>query len=251
MSRYPSKTKDRSNGTTTTMKNDAGNTCPWSARRDEELVLEYAETGNQPAFEELVKKYEREIYHYLRSNLGDTHLAEDAFQATFLQLHLKCHQFEPDRRLRPWLYTIANNQATDLLRRNRRHKALSLSTTAAYVGSSDEQQSFGNLLESTDPGPSKRLESAEDCQKIRSAVEKMTAKLRQVLDLVAYQGLKYREAAGVLGIPQGTVKSRMNKALHNLRKALSPDMPCFCERRAKRPAPGRLKKLAPKVVHRL
>ena len=210
------------------MTNDAGKTRPSSVQRDEELVLEYAETGNRLAFEELVRRFEREIYSYLHSHLGDAHLAEDAFQATFLQLHLKCHQFEPDRRLRPWLYTIASNQATDLLRQNRRHKAVSLSTTAGYVGSSDERQSIGSLLKATDPGPSKRLESAEDCQKTRSAVEKMAAKLRQVLDLVAYQGLKYREAADILGIPQGTVKSRMNKALHNLRKALSsPDMPCF------------------------
>jgi RNA polymerase sigma-70 factor (ECF subfamily) len=189
-------------------------------------MLEYAETRSQVAFEELVRRFEREIYSYLRSYLGDAHLAEDAFQATFLQLHLKCHQFEPDRRLRPWLYTIASNQATDLLRRNRRHKAASLSTAAGYDGSSDERQSLDGLLEATDAGPSERLESAEDCQKARSAVEKLSGKLRQMLDLVAYQGLKYREAAGVLGIPLGTVKSRMNKALRSLRKALSsPDVP--------------------------
>jgi RNA polymerase sigma-70 factor, ECF subfamily len=99
-------------------------------RRDEELMSEYVQTGSQPAFQELVRRFEREIYSYLRHYLGDAHLAEDAFQATFLQLHLKCHQFEPGRRLRPWLYTIAGNQATDLLRRNRRHKAMSLSTIA-------------------------------------------------------------------------------------------------------------------------
>jgi len=206
------------------MTNDAGKTRPWSARQDEELVLEYAETGSQVAFEELVRRFERELYSYLCSYLGDAHLAEDAFQATFLQLHLKCHQFEPDRRLRPWLYTIASHQAVDLLRRNRRHKAASLSTAAGYAGSSDERQSLGGLLEAADAGPRERLESAEDCQKTRSAVEKLSAKLRQMLDLVAYQGLKYREAAGVLGIPLGTVKSRMNKALRSLRKALSsPD----------------------------
>ena len=164
MPRCPSKTERRPHTTTTTMTNDAGKTEPWSMRRDEELMLKYAETGSHLAFEELVRRFEREIYSYLRNYLGDAHLAEDAFQATFLQLHLKCHQFEPDRRLRPWLYTIASNQATDLLRRNRRHKAVSLSTTAEYFGSSDERQSLGGLLEATDAGPSERLESAEDCQ---------------------------------------------------------------------------------------
>ena len=189
-------------------------------RRDEELILEYAETRSQLAFKELVRRFEREIYSYLRSYLGDAHLAEDAFQATFLQLHLKCHQFEPGRRLRPWLYAIAGNQAIDLLRRNRRHKAASLSTTAGYVGPSEERQSLGGLLEATDAGPSERLESAENCQQTRLALEHIPAKQRQMLDLVAYQGLKYREAASVLGIPLGTVKSRMNKALQSLRQAL-------------------------------
>jgi RNA polymerase sigma-70 factor (ECF subfamily) len=202
------------------MTNDAAKTEPLSMRRDEELVLEYAKTGDQIAFKELVHRSEREIYSYLRNYLGDAHLAEDAFQATFLQLHLKCHQFEPGRRLRPWLYAIATNQATDLLRRNRRHKAASLNSETGYVGSRDEGQSLGGLLETTEAGPSERLLSADDCHIVRAALDGLPARLRQMLDLVAYQGLKYREAASVLGIPLGTVKSRMNKALRSLREAL-------------------------------
>ena len=225
--KLPSKTGNRSSAATATMTNDAEKTGPWSAR-DEELILEYAETGSRLAFEELVRRFEREIYSYLRHHLGDAHLAEDAFQATFLRLHLKCHQFRADRRLRPWLYTIASNQATDLLRRNRRHKAVSLSAAAGCVDPSGERRSLGDLLEAADASPSQRLESAEDYQKTRSAIENISAKRRLVLDLVAYQGLKYREAADVLGIPEGTVKSRMNKTLQSLRKSLSsPDMPCF------------------------
>jgi RNA polymerase sigma-70 factor (ECF subfamily) len=213
------------------MTNDAEKTGPWSAWGDEELVLEYAKTGHQPVFEELVRRFERELYSYLRRYLGDAHLAEDAFQATFLQLHLKCQQFEPDRRLRPWLYTIATNQATDLLRRNRRHKALSLSAAAGDDGSNDERRSLGDSLEARDAGPSERLESAEDSEKTRLAVEHIPAKLRRIVDLVAFQGLKYHEAAGILGIPLGTLKSRMNKAFRSLHAALlSPDMPLLSTR---------------------
>ena len=98
---------------------------PANRRRDEELLAAYVETGSRDAFEELLRRYEGELYGYLRHFLGDAQLAEDAFQNTFLQVHLKCRQFEPDRRLRPWLYKIATNQAVDLLRQNRRHKAAS------------------------------------------------------------------------------------------------------------------------------
>jgi RNA polymerase sigma-70 factor, ECF subfamily len=220
MSHCPLNAGNGQHATTTAMSNDAREASPLTLRPDESLALEYAETGNQRAFEELVHRYEREIYSYLRHRLGDSHLAEDAFQTTFLQLHLKCHQFEPNRRLRPWLYTIANNQATDLLRRNRRHRATSLSNAAGWIGSSDQRESLGGRLEAIEASPMERLESAEDCQNTRLALDTIPAKLKQLLDLIAYQGLKYSEAANVLGIPLGTVKSRMSKALRSLREAL-------------------------------
>ena len=58
--------------------------------------------------------------------LGDAALAEDAFQNTFLQVHSKSHLFDGKRKFRPWLYTIATNQAIDLQRRNKRHQLASL-----------------------------------------------------------------------------------------------------------------------------
>jgi RNA polymerase sigma-70 factor, ECF subfamily len=190
-------------------------------RRGEELLAAYAETGNREAFEELVHLYEREIYRYLRRCVGDAQLAEDAFQTTFLQVHLKCRQFEPGRRLRPWLYRIATNQAVDLLRRNRRHKAVTLSSAVGDAATDHEGQPFGALLATEDVDPSEWLILTEDRERVRAAVRKIPAKLGQVLVLMAYRGLRYREAAEVLGIPLGTVKSRMNKAMQSLRETLT------------------------------
>jgi RNA polymerase sigma-70 factor, ECF subfamily len=189
-------------------------------RHDEQLLTTYAATGSREAFEELVRLYEREIYGYLCHFLGDAQLAEDAFQSTFLQVHLKCRQFEQGRRLRPWLYAIAGNQAVDLLRRQRRHKLVSLSNVTGGAGSDDQRQSLGNLLAVEDARLGNNLEMAEDHQRTRLAMDKVPGKLRQVLLLIAYQGLQYREAAEVLGIPLGTVKSRMHKALQSLHEAL-------------------------------
>ncbi len=81
-------------------------------------------------FEELVRRYEKELYGYLRHYLGNAEMAEDVFQQTFLQVHLKCDQFEPGRKVRPWLYTVATNQAIDYQRRNRRHRMSSLNRAA-------------------------------------------------------------------------------------------------------------------------
>lgn len=193
---------------------------PSRVESDEELVLQYAETGDRQMFEEIVRRFEREIYRYLCTYLGDAQLAEDAFQTTLLQLHLKCRQFEAGRKLRPWLYTIANHQAADLLRRNRRHKSVSLNAPAAESDSEDERNSLDNILKAADGDPVSEVESAEDRQRTRAAVERLPAKLRDVLLLVAYQGLKYREAAEVLRVPLGTVKSRLNLAMQSLHETL-------------------------------
>lgn len=187
---------------------------------DEWLLVEYAENGSRAAFEELVYRYERPLYNYLRHRLGDAQLAEDAFQATFLQVHLKCRQFEPGRRLRPWLYRIAINQAIDLRRRNRRHKAHSLDAASRASAQTDETPSLLDFLEDRGAGPGKRLESAEDCQRIRSAVARLPEQARQLLTLVTYQGLKYQQAADALGIPVGTIKSRMHEAVRKLHATL-------------------------------
>ena len=216
MSRCPSKTERRPHTTTTTMRHEVGKIGAWSVRRDEDLLVEYAENKTREAFEELVYRYEREMYGYLRRYLRSAELAEDAFQATFLQVHLKCRQFDPCRRFRPWLYQIATNRAIDLMRQNRRHNAVSLNARTSDGGSS-EGLTDQDILSFRDAGPSEQLEAAEDRQRIRSVVDKFPTRLKGVLDLVMFQGLKYQEAADTLGIPLSSVKSRMHEAVVRLR----------------------------------
>jgi RNA polymerase sigma-70 factor (ECF subfamily) len=196
-------------------------TDPWAGWSDEDLLLEYRSRADRGAFEELVHRYERELYNYLRHYLGDAEMAEDAFQAAFLQVHLKCDQFEPGRRVRPWLYTVATNQAIDAQRRNRRHRMVSLSERSRKGGNDEDVGSLVEFLDGESPNPAERLESDEQRQFVRGAVERLPGPLRQVLLLVYYQGLKYREAADVLSIPVGTVKSRLHAAIRKLEQSLT------------------------------
>ncbi len=188
-----------------------------SAASDGELLIRYADSQDRTAFDEIVRRYEREIYNYLRKYLGDGHLAEDAFQATFLQLHRKCRQFQPGRALRPWLYRIAMNQANDLVRRNRRHRARSLDSVLDGGNSLDEQSPFGDCLrDEAAVDPSHRLQSAEDRGQIAAAVKSLPDWLKQPIQLVVYRGLKYADAAKTLGIPLGTLKSRLYEAVRRV-----------------------------------
>lgn len=185
---------------------------------DEELLSAYRDRADRLAFEELVHRYERELYSYLRRYLGDAALAEDTFQAAFLQVHLKCDQFDEGRKFRPWLYTVATNQAIDAQRRNKRHKSVSLDRNTRHH-ENDELGSLLNLLESKEPNPEDQAQSAQQSEWIRGAVDELPDGLRDAVNLVYYQGLKYREAADILSIPVGTVKSRLHSAILKLNEA--------------------------------
>jgi RNA polymerase sigma-70 factor, ECF subfamily len=197
---------------------------PRSDRTDEELLLAYRQDGDRGAFEDLVHRYERELYSYLRRYLGDATMAQDAFQSTFLQVHLKCKQFEQGRPVRPWLYTIATNQAIDLQRRNRRHRVASLDRPNRSENDGDVGALI-ELLTSKEPGPASRLADRERQEWIRREVERLPDALKSAVTLVYYQGMKYREAADVLQIPVGTVKSRLHAAILKLNEAWTQSHP--------------------------
>lgn len=191
---------------------DAINSCS-----DEEL-LERFRRKQQEAFGVLVRRYERELYGYLRRYLGDPNLAEDVFQNTFLQLYIKSGQYESGRPVRPWLYTIATHQAIDALRRNNRHQAVSLDEARTDPGDG-ELVGLMELLESRGPAPVDAATAEERREQVRAGVDRLPDFLKQVLLLAYYQGLKYREIADILGIPVGTVKSRLHAALVKLQEA--------------------------------
>lgn len=190
----------------------------WEAATDEELIAIYKRSSERRAFDELVHRYERELYSYLRRYLGDATLAEDAFQTTFLQVHLKCDQFEEGRKFRPWLYTIATNQAIDTQRRNKRHKLVSLDRRQGR-DSGDDLGALLDLLTTKESGPVGEVETTERANWIRRAVSELPDTLRAAVTLIYYQGMRYREAADVLGIPVGTVKSRLHTAVLKLNEA--------------------------------
>ncbi len=191
-------------------------TDPLTNCSDEDLLQRFRR-GQTEAFGILVRRYERELYGYLRRYLQDASLAEDVFQNTFLQVYIKSGQYEAGRPVRPWLYTIATHQAIDALRRNNRHQAVSLDEARAEPGEGD-LATLLEMLESRGPSPLDAASAQERKEVVRASVERLPDFLRQVLLLAYYQGLKYREIADILEIPVGTVKSRLHAALVKLQE---------------------------------
>lgn len=183
---------------------------------DEELLLRFRR-GEKDAFGALLRRYERELFGYLRRYLGDATLAEDVFQNTFLHLYLKAGLYEAGRPVRPWLYTIATHQAIDALRRNGRHQGVSLEQTREDSGDG-EMKGLVETLENRGQSALDILTDHERRERVRASVDQLPDLLRQALVLVYFQGLKYREVADILEIPVGTVKSRLNAALTKLQE---------------------------------
>lgn len=182
---------------------------PPGAADPDEVLLARLRAGDRDALDPLVRRYERELYGYLRRYLGNPDLAAEVFQATFVQVWRKIDQYQPGRAGRPWLYAVATNQAIDALRRRgrRKDKAGDPDDTGAPVGEG---------LPDPAPGPGERAEVAEERVRVRAAVDRLPDGLRQVVVLAYFQGLKYQEIADALAIPLGTVKSRLHAALHKL-----------------------------------
>lgn len=185
-----------------------------SGLSDEQLVELYRDDRDPTVFTELVSRYQRELYNYLRRFLGDATLAEDVFQATFLQVHVKRDVFEAGRKFRPWLYTIATNQAIDAQRRNRRHRRLSLNQPQQAGGES--AGSLIDLVAGADGDPATAAENGEQSEWMRGEVASLPEPLRNAVNLVYFRGMKYRDAAKVMSVPVGTVKSRLHAAIQRL-----------------------------------
>jgi len=183
---------------------------------DEALLRRFRVKDDTAAYETLVHRYEQELFSYLRRYLGSAEMAEDVFQATFLQVYLKKENFEDGRRFRPWLYTIATNQAIDAQRRNRRHRMVSIDQRA---GGDDDVGALVEMLSGRDQTADDQMADEEAREWVRSAVDDLPESLKGTVLLVYHQGMKYREAADVLGIPVGTVKSRLHAALLKLNES--------------------------------
>jgi len=167
--------------------------------------------GEQGAFQELVRRYQDSVYAFLRRFLHDRDLVDDVFQETFLQLYVSRDTFDISKPLRPWLFTIAANKAKDALRRRQRVDSTNLSS----LFDSDEHSidDVLNTLDHDDHLPYDDLIREETAAAVKRVIARMPARLREILILAYFHKFSYAEIGGILGIPVGTVKSRLHTAV--------------------------------------
>lgn len=187
-----------------------------NAPSDEQLLADYL-NGNEASFELLVRRYARELYQFAMRFTGNAVSAEDVVQETLLQLHTSAASFDRERRFKPWLFTIVANKARDHLRRRQRKRELAID---AFVDQeSSAGQRFVELFSSDTTPPDDDLLIDERRRIVRETVESLPERLREVLILAYYHRFSYNDIAEVIGIPLGTVKSRLHAAVAQFAEA--------------------------------
>ncbi|GAB4467813.1 MAG: sigma-70 family RNA polymerase sigma factor [Anaerolineales bacterium] len=161
--------------------------------------------GDQRAFLEIYDRHASRVYGLTLRILGDPMLAEEATQDTFLKLWGRAREYLAERGpFLPWLLTIARRVALDRLRLEARRPSLSNSTDPDELW-----QSLPDLDTNTDESRWRSL---------YFAVQNLHPDQRAVIELAYYQGMSQSEIAEVLGLPLGTVKTRLRAAMQNLRE---------------------------------
>ena len=184
---------------------------PFVDKTTESQLFERYKAGDEDAFREIVNRYKNPLYAFLRRFLNQQDLVEDVFQETFLQLYVSGDKFDTSKPLRPWLFTIAANKAKDALRKLQRHSALSISAIADAGDTSVDD--VLNMLKSYRTTPDDEVSKSEIAQKVREVIANMPENLRGILILAYFEQFSYKQMADILGIPIGTVKSRLHTAI--------------------------------------
>ena len=180
--------------------------------RQEQQWVDAARQGDQSAFEQLVKLYEKRVLALTTRMCKNPADAEEAAQEAFLSAWQGLPFFRGDASFSTWLYRLASNACVDLLRREgRRHNA-------AGPSLNDEEAQLE--VPDTAPSPQERAEQAELREQIEAGLQALTPDHRQVLILREMHQLSYDEIAQTLDVDVGTVKSRINRGRKQLRNFL-------------------------------
>jgi RNA polymerase sigma-70 factor (ECF subfamily) len=191
---------------------------------DKELVDRW-KAGDETAFEALVQRHEQRVFRLLMRMMGTREEAEDVSQETFLSLHRHGRRFRGDARFSTFVYRVAANAAL-----NRRR---SLGRSRARIKKLAERHAAGDDLPSSPRDPEDATAGIQLTAHVRDALEKLSPSLRMPVVLYDIEGLAYGEIAKVLGIAEGTVKSR----IHRARKALREELKSVLGRTAEEEVP--------------
>ncbi|MCZ7649490.1 MAG: sigma-70 family RNA polymerase sigma factor [Planctomycetota bacterium] len=187
-------------------------------KSDPELMADFA-GGDESAFDKLVKRHQVGLLNYFFRLLWDRTLAEDLTQEVFLRLYTHREEYEPRAKFTTYLYRIGRNCWIDYLRRTKAERK-----TRSLDAQDEEGRSLSEAVAARAEDPRSTVGKDELTEAVIEAIDALPEDHKLVFILSEVQGMKYQEIGETLGIPVGTVKSRMFHALKRLREHLGRSM---------------------------
>jgi len=185
---------------------------------DVRLMLEVRD-GSAAAFEELVARYQRRLVTVLEHLVNDRDQAEDLAQDVFLRVYRARKTYEPGAKFSTWLFTIANNVASNAIRSRQRRKEVNIgggpATTAAH-GMSQLAMAPSGLM------PARKLDKSEMAEMVRAGLETLHERQRLALLLNKFENMSYAEIAAAMETTEKAVKSLLARARVALKEILGP-----------------------------
>jgi RNA polymerase sigma-70 factor (ECF subfamily) len=191
----------------------------WGALADGEVVR-LAGSGEEAAYRELIRRYERPVFTLLYRMVRDRELAEDLAQETFVKALNALASYRGEFKFSSWLFKIASNAAIDQLRR-RKFDTLSLDGSP-HAATAEQTDATVLQVGSPDATPLQQVEARELGGAIEAAIGRLRPEYRACILLRHVEDRTYEEIAEILDLPIGTVKTYIHRARHELREMLAP-----------------------------
>jgi RNA polymerase sigma-70 factor, ECF subfamily len=188
---------------------------------DERVVVARAQTGSRLAFEELVRRYDRDVLRLALNLMKRTEDARDVYQEAFLKVYRNLHRFRFECSFYTWLYRIVTNVCLDHLRRRQARpedQAPEIHATQFEDGTGDFFERQRENRATLDP--ERHLLGQEIKTRLDAAMGRLSARERIVFEMKHYQGLKLRAIGDALGTSEETVKNSLFRATRKLRSEL-------------------------------
>ena len=188
---------------------------------DERTLVAEAQAGNRAAFEELVRRYDRDVLRLALNLMKRPEDARDVYQEAFLKVYRNLHRFRFECSFYTWLYRIVTNVCLDQLRRRQARPE----DQAPELNSAHHEEGITDFFERQREDrptldPERRLFGKEIKARIATAMERLSPRERIVFEMKHYQGLKLRAIGDVLGTTEETVKNSLFRATRKLRSQL-------------------------------
>jgi RNA polymerase sigma-70 factor (ECF subfamily) len=181
---------------------------PASPRAEEDRILIIAARNGEPkAFEKLMQRYRKSVYYTLLKMVRNEEDAEDLTQEAFAKAFSSIQNFDAKYSFSTWLFRIATNNCIDFIRKKK------LQTLSIHASASDSGTQTGITdIRDADMNPNEQMLSDQRKKIVHDAVEKLSPRYKQLIELRFFQELSYEEIAETLDLPLGTVKAQLHRA---------------------------------------